>query len=170
MNALIEAEAAASQFFTADALDAPLADLHERFQNRHRGLKKLSGEYRADKKTLSGVLVTDIKFKQGRERLPDAIRWSYASRAYRAALDEHGERLGHYWRGRDTDFHAVADASASRAELLNCRPDGQLPQSWPTISAALSHRRAAISDRGNPQGPPDLAGIAGTSSRVIRPA
>jgi hypothetical protein len=110
LNALIEAETAATQFFTIDTLAAPLADLHERFHNRHRGLKKLTGEYRADKKTLSGLLVQDIKFKQGLERLPDAIRWCEASRTYAAALARHADRLGHYWRGRDTDFDSVDDA------------------------------------------------------------
>src|SRR5204862_2254314 len=55
-SALNDAEAQAAAVFTPEALTAPLADLRDRFTNLHKGLKKLSGNYRTDKRTVAALL------------------------------------------------------------------------------------------------------------------
>jgi hypothetical protein len=110
LRELADAEAAAVPVFTGEALAAPVAELRDRFEHRYQGLKKLSGDYRADKKTLTGLLTAGTKFKQGLHHLPAAVDWVAAVRRYDAAVVQHAGVLGHYWRGRETDFTSIADA------------------------------------------------------------
>jgi len=110
LRELADAEAAAVPVFTGEALAAPVAELHDRFEHRYQGLKKLSGDYRADKKTLTGLLTAGTKFKQGLHHLPAAVHWVAAVRRYDAAVAQHAGILGRYWRGRETDFASIADA------------------------------------------------------------
>lgn len=107
VDALESAETRASAVFTPDALRAPIADLQDRFANLHKGLKKLSGNYRADKKSLAEVLHTAVDVKVGISHLSDAIVWADSARALESATIEHAEMLGARWIGRSTDFEAL---------------------------------------------------------------
>jgi len=129
LRELADAETAATPIFTGDALHAPVAELSDRFEHRHHGLKKLSGDYRADKKALSGLLVAGTKFKQGLHHLPAAVRWSDAAHRYEAAVAQYAGLLGHYWRGRETDFASIAAALAAASRIFDLLGGQAVPPS-----------------------------------------
>lgn len=134
--ALRAAEERATTLFTADALKAPLSDLQDRFTNLHKGLRKLSGDYRADKKAVAGLLTTATDVKEGIRRLADAIAWGETTQAYDNAAAVHAGVLGSYWQGRDTDFEAVTTSLATAEEVLHLL-DGNVP---PALVTYLSTR------------------------------
>lgn len=107
VEALALAENNAAAIYTPEALAAPLGELNDRFTNLHRGLRKLSGQYRADKKTLAKVMVDAAQVKDGIASLDKAVSWSSAHAAYLEASERSAELLGDYWKGRDTDFGAI---------------------------------------------------------------
>ena len=124
--ALRAAEERATTHFTADALKAPLTDLQDRFTNLHKGLRKLSGDYRADKRAVAGLLTTATDVKEGIRRLADAITWGEMTQAYDDTVAVHAAALGEYWQGRDTDFPAVSAALETAEEVLDLL-DGNVP-------------------------------------------
>ncbi|MEY8015690.1 DUF3320 domain-containing protein [Mycobacterium servetii] len=129
LRELADAETSATPIFTGDALHAPVAELSDRFEHRHHGLKKLSGDYRADKKALAALLVAGTKFKQGLHQLPAAVRWADAARRYEAAVAQYAGLLGPYWQGRETDFASIADALAAANRILELLRGQAVPPS-----------------------------------------
>lgn len=103
---LDQAETAAIRIFTPQALAAPTADLHDRFTNVHKGLRKLSGAYRRDKKTVAGLLTEGASVEDGINNLPLATAWQQALADYDTVVGQRSAHLGHYWQGRSTDFAA----------------------------------------------------------------
>lgn len=118
ITALSDAEARASSVFTSEALKAPLADLQDRFTNLHKGLRKLSGNYRADKKRLAQLLNNAADVKTGINHLSDAIAWSETSKAFEILATTRGEILGTHWAGRETDFDGLCVAFNAVEEVL----------------------------------------------------
>jgi hypothetical protein len=129
--ALGAAEERATSLFTAEALKVPLSDLQDRFTNLHKGLRKLSGNYRADKKTVAGLLTTATDVKEGIRRLADAITWGEMTHAYDSAAVLHGSALGAHWHGRDTNFEAVSAALTTAEEVVHLL-DGNVPSALAT--------------------------------------
>ncbi|MDP7724180.1 DUF3320 domain-containing protein [Mycobacterium sp. TY814] len=107
---LSDAEAKASSIFTPEALGAPLQDLHDRFTNLHKGLRKLSGNYRADKKVVAGLITEAAKIKDGISHLHDAIAWSQSKINFEYLSAMRGGILGTHWLGRNTDYSALQQA------------------------------------------------------------
>ncbi|WP_136610079.1 DUF3320 domain-containing protein [Sinomonas albida] len=124
--ALEDAESKASSVFTPEALKAPLAELQDRFTNLHRGLKKLSGSYRTDKKTVAGLLTNAADVKNGIGHLADAVAWGEASRDFDAFAAAHGATLGMHWAGRETSFESLNAAFDTVDEVL-ALTDGSVP-------------------------------------------
>lgn len=124
--ALVDAEAKASPLFTPEALQAPLAELQDRFTNLHRGLKKLSGNYRADKRAVAVLLNDAVDVKNGISHLADAVAWDASNSAFMDLAVTRGETLGPHWSGRDTDFGALNDAFRVVEEVLTFT-DGNVP-------------------------------------------
>jgi len=120
---LNEAETRALRVFTRDVLTAPTADLHDRFTNVHKGLRKLSGAYRRDKKAVTGLLTEGTTLNAGVTHLPHATAWQRAAAEYDAAVEQHADRLGHYWQGRDTDFAAHARGVEVAETALRLTPE-----------------------------------------------
>ena len=118
VSALTEAEDTATKTFTSEALTASVADLHERFTTVHKGLRKLSGDYRTDKKTVAALLTPDTTVDQGIHHLPDAVKWVETCRAFEAETAARAAALGRYWNGRDTDFTALNDALRTATEVV----------------------------------------------------
>lgn len=118
VTALNDTEAKASAVFSPKALTAPLKDLQDRFTNLHRGLKKLSGNYRTDKKTIANLLTNAADVKNGITHLSDAIEWGEAHKAFTQFVDDHSEIFGPYWAGRETDLEAVGTAYTIVEEVL----------------------------------------------------
>ncbi|MDD4866608.1 MAG: DUF3320 domain-containing protein [Mycobacterium sp.] len=129
LRELADAETLATPMFTGDTLHAPVAELCDRFEHRHHGLKKLSGDYRADKKALTGLLTAGTKFKQGLHHLPAAVRWADATRCYETAVAQYAGRFGNYWRGRETDFASIADALAVASRIFGLLGGQVVPSS-----------------------------------------
>ncbi|CAM3868517.1 DUF3320 domain-containing protein [Nocardiopsis rhodophaea] len=104
--------------FTDDVLDLDLRALHTRFTTVHRGLRKLSAAYRADKRAVAASTVSGQADARTLERLSDAAKWK--SLAYRLAKAEarHAGILGGYYRREDADFHRIAKAIATAREAL----------------------------------------------------
>ena len=117
-RALDEAEGNAASTFTPDALKAPLAELQDRFTNLHKGLKKMSGRYRADKRTVAGLLTDAGDVKNGIRRLSDAIAWGENAKSFEHLAVTKSEWLGDHWRGRDTNYDAVQQSLAVVDEVL----------------------------------------------------
>ncbi len=116
--ALAEAEEKASSTFTPDALAAPLSDLRDRFTNLHKGLKKLSGNYRADKRAVAALLTNAADVKNGINHLADAIAWGQTSKMFEGLASTLGGTLGSHWAGRRTDFEALNTAFNVVEEVL----------------------------------------------------
>ncbi|MEV4952462.1 DUF3320 domain-containing protein [Paenarthrobacter nitroguajacolicus] len=116
--ALNGAEAKASSVFTPEALEAPLAELKDRFTNLHKGLRKLSGNYRTDKKTVAGLLTNATDVKDGIGRLSDAIAWGETSKNFDHFALIHAETFGAHWAGRETNFESLSAAFSVVEEVL----------------------------------------------------
>ncbi|WP_319462731.1 DUF3320 domain-containing protein [Micromonospora sp. RTP1Z1] len=124
--ALDAAESAARAYFTDAALDAPLPELHDRFTNVHRGLRKLRGQYRRDKKTLATVTATGVTADAAIRHLSLAVTWQQARAGFNAAATENGKILGSYWKQRTTDFAAIEEAIGCADQILRLTPPGAL--------------------------------------------
>lgn len=122
-TALNDAEAKATTVFTPDALKAPLADLQDRFTNLHKGLKKLSGNYRTDKSIVAGLLTNAADVKNGINHLSDAIAWGESNKAFDNLAVTRGETLGSHWAGRATNFEALSAAFNVVEEVLTLTDD-----------------------------------------------
>lgn len=108
---LAEAEAAAADVFTDAVLGGSVVEVFERFQTEHRGLKKLSGQYRTDKKSVTSWLADGIPIKAGIAQLALAANWSTAHADFEASSKALAATLGVYWKGRDTDFESISAAT-----------------------------------------------------------
>lgn len=133
--ALSEAEAKASSVFTPEALKVPLKDLQDRFTNLHKGLKKLSGNYRADKKTIAGLLTNAADVKHGISHLYDAIAWGESSKAFDNLAATRGDILGAHWLGRATNFEALY-AAFNAVEVVLTLTDNTVPAALVTYLTA----------------------------------
>lgn len=124
---LARAEFAARRVYTNEALKQPLAELHQRFTTVHRGLRKLLGDYRRDKKTVAAFTAEMVNLDTAIRDLGLAVAWAQAQNAYAEAEPTISAVLGPYWRGRETDLDAVTEALAVADDLLHRTPDPLLP-------------------------------------------
>ena len=93
------------QDFKPTVLDLSLKTLRERFANRHKGLRKLGGAYRADKATLASAAISGRTSKETLGRLDDLVAWQQTHRQLETAESEHATALGAYYPSRDrADF------------------------------------------------------------------
>ncbi|HEY5230334.1 MAG TPA: hypothetical protein VIJ11_05535, partial [Galbitalea sp.] len=107
---LNDAEAAAIVYFTAAVLDGDARSLAQRFTYEHRGLKKLSGQYREDKRAVAAFTRPGIEKRVAHEHLPLAADWQKAVQTFDAVSATHAAVLGSYYAGRATDFNQLATA------------------------------------------------------------
>ena len=126
------AEAAARRLYTDAALTQPLAELHERFASVHKGLRKLLGDYRRDKKAVAAFTTEMVTLEDAIHDLGLAVAWSQANTAYDAANGAMGVTLGRYWKGRDTNFDIVGQALDAAEGVLRRTPQ-------PLLAAVTDH-------------------------------
>nr|WP_255498880.1 MULTISPECIES: AAA domain-containing protein [unclassified Leucobacter] len=126
MMALEAAEAKALSVYRPEALEAPLQDLQDRFKNLHRGLRKLSGTYRADKSVISSLLADASQVKSGISRLSDAIAWSDATKTFNSVAVVHSQLLGSHWQGRSSNWENLDRAFSIADELIRLY-NGEVP-------------------------------------------
>ena len=104
----LETHASTQLYALRDALDGAariIGTLRERFANRHKGLRKLGGAYRADRATLASTTISGRISKETLGRLDDLVDWKQAHRQLETAESEHAAALGAYYPSRDrADF------------------------------------------------------------------
>ena len=96
--------------FTDGVLALDLSALHVRFRDTHRGLRRFSGQARADKKLLKSVIKTGKLDKHVLARLEDAVAWQAAHQDLSRQEDRFAAPLGASYQRCDTDFARVASA------------------------------------------------------------
>jgi Protein of unknown function (DUF4011)/AAA domain len=133
-RALAEAEAAAGTYFTLDALRHDAGGLAERFANDHHGLGRLSGVYRADKKSVGAFTREGIAEDTAQEHLGLAAAWRHAAEALAAAEAGHAALLGRHYAGRATDFTRLGRALGHAATAVRCARGQDLARAAEYIS------------------------------------
>ena len=117
VSTLDAAESAAHHYYTDAALSAPLTDLHERFTNVHKGLRKLLKAYRRDKEVVAAFTAEMVSFEDAIADLGVAVAWSQARTDLATDESLYAATLGSYWQQRDTDFNHL-DEALTHAELV----------------------------------------------------
>lgn len=142
-----DAESAARRVFTDAALSQPLADLHERFTNVHRGFRKLLGDYRRDKRTVAAFTTEVVNLDDAIKDLGLAVSWSRATIEFDTA--EHGMagKLGRYWAGRNTDFDRLESALAATEDILRRVPEPLLPRIAASVGGAPDPNAMVVVER-----------------------
>ena len=157
---------ALSTTFTPDVLELDLKALRARFREVHTGLKKLGGNYRADKKLLASKTVTGKVTGETLAKLDEAVEWQELAERLTAAETRYGSTLGnHYYPSRDAaDFadiersiHLVDEAlqlaagemdqAALEGQLaLGGTPDPRLPQCAADVERHLARINELLGD------------------------
>ena len=109
-QAVSQAETQANAYFTPETLREDVEGLANRFGSEHHGLGKLSGDYRADKKTIASFTRNGVGRDDALGHLGLAVTWKRAVAAATAAEAQHAPILGAYYEGRSTDWAQVSQA------------------------------------------------------------
>ena len=109
-QAASQAETQATAYFTPGALGEDVEGLANRFGSEHHGLGKLSGDYRADKKTVASFTREGVGRDDAQEHLGLAVTWKHAVAAVTAAEVQQAPILGACYDGRSTDWAQVSQA------------------------------------------------------------
>lgn len=148
--ALDSAEERAQSIYRPEALAAPLHELRDRFDNLHKGLRKLSGDYRRDKQAVVALLADAKQVKSGISRLSDAIAWSEANKEFDAVGMIHSQALGKHWKARDTDWESLERSFAVAEEVVALSSGSVTSQTaafFTTPSPEPGHAQVAASAR-----------------------
>jgi REase_MTES_1575/Protein of unknown function (DUF4011)/AAA domain/Protein of unknown function (DUF3320) len=103
-QALARAEADASPYYTPAVLQHEVEGLAQRSESERHGLGKLSGEYRADKKTVAAFTRETVGRDAAFGFLGLAVAWKKAAGELAAAEAASAAILGRYYAGVSTDF------------------------------------------------------------------
>ncbi|WP_421121684.1 DUF4011 domain-containing protein [Aquihabitans daechungensis] len=153
-----ERREALREVFTDEVLELDLNGLSVRFRDVHKGIGKLGGTYRADKRTIASAAVTGKASKDVVAQLDAALAWQQAATELASAEQRHAGFLGDRYYGPrdDVDFDEVERAIAmadqalelaagevDQAHLaaqlaLGAQPDPGLPLSAGEVEAALA--------------------------------
>ena len=147
------AEADAVAYYTPAALREDVNGLAHRFTTDHHGLGKLSGEYRADKKTVALFTRDGLDKDAARRHLGLAVAWKHAADAVADAEHTHAGVLGAFYTGRSTDFDQI-DRALRVAETAVRKSRGQdmsrvtdhIARDSSPMASALSIARDVASD------------------------
>lgn len=142
------------QLWTREVIEHDVAQLHRRFVELHHGIRKLSSQYRQDKKRLKSLGQPGTSVRQLIFSLPQAIKWQRAAKDLQELEAEHSEVLGHFYSGTATRWEEVRQAldwarvirgafgselSSAQTELLTASGDEELPEkAAETFERALS--------------------------------
>ena len=133
-GALAKTETDALTYFTPDALRHDVSGLAQRFTNDYHGLGKLSGTYRADKKTVAALTKEGIAEEKAQEHLALAAGWRQAAEALAAAEESHAALLGPHYAGPATDFARLDRALTHAATAIRCARGHNLSRAADYIS------------------------------------
>ena len=109
-QAAARAEADAGAYYTPAVLGEDVESLASRFDSEHHRLGKLSGDYRADKKTVVAFTRDGVARDDAHQNLGLAVAWKQAAAALAAAEAAHAATLGAYYEGGSTDWSQLNGA------------------------------------------------------------
>lgn len=118
------AESVAAEFFTDKVLDLDPEALLTRFENVHRGLRKLGGEYRADLRALAEANRPGLTAKQTIGRLPCAIEWKKACDRKTDLEAKFAGVIGARYQGAETDWVALEAALGTARSIVAAVGEG----------------------------------------------
>ena len=128
-----------SPLFKRVVLDADLQALVARFERVHRGLRKLGGEYRVDKRSVAALTVAGRADGQAILALGRAALWQACDRKLTEAAGRYGPLLGEYYAGEDTDFERIRQVLALARRSLDL---AGLPRDRGPLAERLSSESA----------------------------
>ncbi len=106
-----ELKAQVDPVFTEDVLNLDLSSLILRFSQMHRGLGKLKGDYRSDKKAIESVARIGKATKEVIDLLPNVLKLKDTISHIERIEKENSKLLGRpYYIGVDTDFEVFEQA------------------------------------------------------------
>jgi hypothetical protein len=121
----VEAEArAAAAIFEPAVLELDLESLAARFREQHRGIRKLSSAYRADRDALAATAAS-VKPKAAIAALDAALAWQTARRSLEDAARSEADALVGAWNGVDTEI-APLEAKLALARFATSLTDGRI--------------------------------------------
>jgi len=126
-RALASAEAQAATIFTPRVLQLDVDGLAERL-GAHRGIGRLSGEHRADRKAVADATRGDVDPATAQEYFGLAVTWKHAAQELAAAESSYAALLGSYYIGAGTDFDQLSRALATAATAVRCARRQDLSQ------------------------------------------
>ena len=176
------AESDASAYYIPAVLAEDVEGIADRFGSEHHGLGKLSGDYRADKKTVASFTRGETGRDEAQEHLGLAVTWKRAVAAVAAAEAQYAPILGAYYTGRSTDWaqlshaldlagtalRAAAGQDLARAALLigrDAAPDPAIAAVVNDTIHDLNTWHARLAPRPAPAGRPEL--LTGTITDAI---
>ncbi len=111
--------------------------LRARFRDLHTGLHKLSGDYRADKKSLAAVTVSGRVTDEVVAKLDDVVEWQRIAEQLEQVELRHAPALGtHYFPSRDeADLDQITQALRVAEEALSSAADDV---GWADIARQIS--------------------------------
>jgi very-short-patch-repair endonuclease len=112
--------AALRDTFEVSVLDLDLRGLTQRFAHSHKGLRKLSSGYRADKREVARVTRSGKATREVLDRLGEALAWQESAQRLDAADDRHRSTLGRFAHRRNSQLDK-ARAALDRIELARER-------------------------------------------------
>jgi hypothetical protein len=121
---LSKAEVAASAYYMPAALEVDVVGLAYRFEHDHHRLGKLSGEYRADKRSVAAFTREGVGKDVAQAQLPLAVAWKQATARLQELEMSFADQLGPYYTGRSTDVSQLNRALERAAMAIN-RAGGQ---------------------------------------------
>ena len=112
-------QAALAEVFTPAVLQVDLVALRQRFGEVHKGLRRLSGGYRGDKRTLAACTVAGKFDRALLPRLDEAIAWQQTTQQLEQTERAHAPVLGaNYYRRDQTDFDRINAALEVTGKVL----------------------------------------------------
>jgi len=121
---LVEAETLGSVRFTPAALDHDVAGIKKRFEEEHRGLRKLGSACRKDKRVVLSFTQEGTRPQEALTQLGTALAWKEAAQSYTDLVEAHAPLLGSYYTGRGTDYLRIDEALGCADEIIRLvRPD-----------------------------------------------
>lgn len=146
---------ALAEVFTPALLELDIRALRARFKDVHRGIRKVGGAYRADKRALAAVTVGGRVTSDVLSRLDEAVAWADLAAKLKEAEAVHAEVLGDYYAGPSADFtriESAIDVARNALKLVGDQADPealskQLSRSGspdPTLPMKRSRLAAAV--------------------------
>lgn len=118
VDLVVQQQRALAEVFTPQVLSLDLQGLAYRFREVHTGLRRWSGECRADKRVLKDVSVSGRVDDRLLSSLDAALGWKQAEDHLTRDEQELAPVLGSYYRRTDTDFTTLSEAIASAHRVV----------------------------------------------------